>query len=88
MAAWLWLCCLTPLLTIFQSYRGGQFYNCRKPEYPEYPEYPEKTTDLPQVTDSFYLLYRVLTALVQMAELIIIPGLKIIATFDWLKTRA
>jgi hypothetical protein len=39
------LWCLMPLLTIFQLYRGSQFFWWRKPEY------PDKTIDMPQVTD-------------------------------------
>jgi len=41
------LWCIAPFITIFQLYRGWQFYLWRKSEY------MEKTTDLSQVPDKF-----------------------------------
>jgi hypothetical protein len=49
------LWCLMTLSTIFQLYRGGQFFSM------EDTRAPGDTTDLPQVTDKLYylMLYRI-----------------------------
>ena len=47
----IYLFVLNIVSTIFQLYRGGQFYWWKKPET------PEKTTNLPQVTDKSVTKY-------------------------------
>ena len=72
----LWLWCLTPLSTILQLYRGGQFYWWRKPEY------KEKTNDLSEIRQT--LSHNMLSSTPRLSE---IRTHNVIGDMHWLHSK-